>query len=228
MKFFKNKKKEEVVPVYNRFDEIKLRLENSPFYAAETNLHAPLGYFDGRPLIAESNPIIGGVYLSVTPREAIVVDEKYGDLAPLYDELLRNFVQEVGSREQIEDKIFPLAVNLVKNQLRFDPVGFRNLISINEIVADSKVSLDFFLKKHVGVSRHQVLCLGYLLHKLKERELIAGNTRIDPIFKEFPGDDEVLVYTNPDGKRFLFDPIIESEKHSVQRFQLYQGFVEHQ
>lgn len=228
MKFFSRKKKVAAQPIqkYHRFEEIKGRLEGSPFYVAPADDGAPLGYFDGRPLIAESNNVIGGVYLSVTPHEAIVVDEKYGELPLLYDELLRRFVAEVGSRDRIEQSIFPLAVNLVKTALRFDTTGFRNLVTLDEICADSKVSLDVFLKKHVGVARHQVLCMAYLLHKLRERELITGTICIDPFFTELPGDDEVLRYTNADGKQFVFDPINESEKNAFQRFQLYQGIVE--
>ncbi len=227
MKFFLFKrKKEKPAPVYNRFVELKKRLVGSPFYADETSAEAPLGYFDGRPIICETNKLIGGVYLSLSPCEAIVIDEKYGELTLLYDELVRKYVSEVGSRSLIEDKIFPLVTNFVQAHLRFDPIGLRNLSDLNEITADHKISLDFFVKKHVGVSRHQVLCAAFLLHKLRERGLISGDIKLDPFYEELPADNEALIYINPEGKQFVFNPLDEAEKASARQFYLQQGEVE--
>ena len=64
----------------NRFEAARDRIKSSKHYKDVVTSRSPYGYFNGRPIIGESTPIDGGIYIGVFQQEAIVVDRKYKDI----------------------------------------------------------------------------------------------------------------------------------------------------
>ena len=88
----------------NRFEKVIERIQNDPAYTDERSEMAPYGLYRGRPLIGEKCPINGGIYLGITPHEALVMDECYGRLPELYEEFTFRFVKQHGqhAKERLE------------------------------------------------------------------------------------------------------------------------------
>ena len=62
-----------------------------------------------------------------------------------------------------------------------------------------------YIKKKIGVARHQVLLAAYLLEKLKEKFVIKGTHWIDQTISA-ENYHERLVFKSADGEIFRFDP----------------------
>lgn len=196
-------------PGRNRFARALARIKHSPYYNSRSDQEGPLGYYEGRHIITEDSRITGGVYLGAIGHEAVVVDEKYGSLGNLYNELIMRFARENTRRDCLEERIFRQVVRLVREKLPLSSDGVRALAFRHHIRPDQKAALDFYIKERKGAARHQVLLAGYLLEKLIGRGLVDGDIRIDPCFAELPGEDEKLFFTTAGGAVFTFDPLSE-------------------
>ncbi len=193
--------------VQNRFLQALRKIEHSPQYASSNVFNAPYGYFRGRPMIGEETVVTGGIFVSAGAHEAIVVDEKYGYLA----QILENIFQLAEKREK-EGKNFKQGIltdisRIVQHTLKFDPAAVTKLLKDKNIGADAKVSLDIFIQARVGVARHQVLLAAYLIEKLRKKGLLNGRFAFDPRIKKEHGEDERLFYINSVGKVFVVDPL---------------------
>ena len=194
----------------NRFARALYRIRTSPYFKNKIEDRKQHGYYEGRRIITEDSPINGGVYLGAIAHEAVVVDEKYGTLNALYNELILRFTRENSRRDCLEERIFQQAIRLAREKLPLNGEGVRALAFKHHIRPDRKAALDFYIKERKGAPRHQVLLAGYFLEKLKNRGLIDGQISIDPHFSELPAEDEKLIFTTSSGAVFTFDPRLES------------------
>lgn len=192
---------------FNRFQRALRRVRHSSHYEPTRSAGATLGTYGGRPVIGERGHINGGIYIGVVPQEAIVVDDKHGELDRLYNEMVVRLSEVSLERTLEENEILPEIAALVVRRLKFDEKLFDSICAREGILPDDKVALDMFLFEGVGVARHQVLCVAYLIERLKARNLLHGFASIDGISTHLMGRDERLTYTSPRGYLFVFDPL---------------------
>jgi len=193
------------VEILNRFEEAKKRLQTSPYFQEDPD--HPYGLFDGRIIIGEEPPIHGGVYIGATPQEAVVVDEKYGNLEPLYMRLLVKFLnlQKNGS-SQITEEIIPFIFEFAQDSLELSTERVRSIIKDQEIEPDQKVTLDLFLLHKTGLPRHQILLAAYLIEKLINKGYLQGQLKIEADFSYEELEEESLTFTSSSGTVHQFTP----------------------
>lgn len=189
----------------NRFIEALKRIEFKYGFEPNFSEEAPYGFFRNRHIIGEQTKISDGIFVSAVPGEALVVDEKYGILNEVYLKLISRTGQIEESNPNYEYQLFSCVINLTRETLRYSEEAVENIIQVYKIQPDEKVSLDLYIKKRIGVSRHQVLLAAYLLEKLQEKSLIRGTFWIDQNFSE-EIKTERLVFKSADGEIFRFDP----------------------
>lgn len=193
--------------VKNRFLEALKKIESSSQYTSSNAFKAPYGYFRGRPMIGEETQVNGGIFVSSGPHESIVIDEKYGYLAQVLENLTNLSEQREKEGKNFKQGILSDVAYIVQRTLKFNPGGVTKLLKDRGIGIDSKVSLDLFIEAKVGVARHQILLTAYLIEKLKKRGLLHGKFALDPRIKRQGGEDERLFYINSVGKVFVVDPL---------------------
>lgn len=163
--------------------------------------------YQGRPLIGRDLPILGGVYIGAGGREAIVVDEKYGKLLPIYQELLNRQEQVVQSGGKFKDGLLNEVWNITKEYL---PYNDQVLEVIDQDYSggkkDYKITLDTYIDRGGGVCRHQALLAGYLIEKLGKEGMVKGQVSVDRNSIPGKGGHAWVRYTNSGGKVFIIDP----------------------
>jgi hypothetical protein len=181
------------------------RLEGLPGYNAARSNQAPLGSFGGRPLIGEDSPINGGVYMSAPTREAVVVDDSYGALRKIYDDLVMRCARSIGAAPR-EDALLAEIIKVTQEKLRFHNEGqLRAAVHHGHLQPDRKVALDIFVKLQTGTTRHQVLLAAYLIERCCLRQLLQGKTFVNYL-EEGGRCSEHLVFQSASGNAFLFSP----------------------
>lgn len=189
----------------NRFIEGVKRVEFHHSYKPTISPESPYGYFRNRPIIGESNRINGGIFIGATSHEAIVIDEKYGLLEKIFATLEIRCGELDHSLATYEYDVFSKAISLTRESLRFSEEGVSQIEKRYNIKSDDKVTLDLYLKRKVGVSRHQVLLAAFLLERLRDKGFIRGVPTIESqISESIP--QERLLFTSGDGEIFRFDP----------------------
>lgn len=191
----------------NRFSLTLARVRTFGGYSPARNTHSSLGYFGGRPMIAEGSQINGGVYLSPLPQEALVVDARHGAVDQVFREVHSVVLAKNCARKLSEDQILQEIVNICCAKLRFDPHALFRLVRTEQIEPDQKISLDLFLTAGIGVARHQALLAAYLVESFKEKGLLRGFYTLDGSSFHKTFEDERLIYTSENGRIFVFDPL---------------------
>jgi len=191
----------------NRFLEALKRIEDSVHYTPSNVFKAPYGYFRGRPVIGEQTVVNGGIYVSAAAHEAIVVDEKYGFLGQILEDLFKLSEKREKEGKSFKQGVLSDIARVVQQTLRFNPQGVNQLLEERKIGPDAKVSLDIFIEAKVGVARHQILLTAYLFEKLRKKGLLHGELVFDPGIQFEHAEDERLLYMNSVGKVFLVDPL---------------------
>ena len=193
----------------SRFDLMLERIKLHSSYSPVKTAEFPYGSFSGRPIIGEYSRINGGVYLSATAKEAIVVEERYGGLEPIYSQLMVAFVRKNGSRIRAtnEAELVQAAIELAQDKLTFVTEPTIEMLGQKEVLKpDEKVTLDVFIEHGLGTARHQVLLAGYLLEKLKDQGYLHGKIIIDGTMTDGKNTQEKLVYSSEAGDLYIFEP----------------------
>lgn len=189
----------------NRFMQAVKRIEFKYGFEPNFTESAPYGFFRSRHIIGENTKVANGIFVSAIPGEALVVDEKYGVLNDIYLKLISRISVLDSTNSSYEYQVFSKVITLTRETLRYSEESVENITKQYRIDFDEKVSLDLYIKKKVGVSRHQVLLAAYLLEKLKEKFLIKGTHWIDQTISS-EAYNERLVFKSADGEIFRFDP----------------------
>ena len=189
----------------NRFLQAIKRIEFKHGYEPSFSQTTPYGLFRGRHVIGENTKIANGIFVCAIPCEAVVVDEKYGVLQDIYLKLVSKIGVLDNKNSNYEYQIFSKVITFARETLRYSEESVENITKQYRIDFDEKVSLDLYIKKKVGVARHQVLLAAYLLEKLKEKFFIKGSFWIDQVYSS-ETYQERLVFKSIDGEIFRFDP----------------------
>ena len=166
------------------------------------------GYYQGRPVIHSDTRVLGGVYLGAFTREAIVVDEKYGELNRLYEEAKKRVMDSAGKVNK--GKILKSVFEVVKETMKpseADEAKVNEIIEKLGVSGDRKIALDVFIKKGVGVCRHRALACAALLELFKRDGHIRGISSVDRNSTEL-GSHAWCRYTNSKGEVFILDPTL--------------------
>lgn len=190
----------------NRFIQAIKRIEFKFGFEPNFSESAPYGYYRNRHVIGENTKVTNGIFVAAIPGEAIVIDEKYGVLQDVYLKLISRVSLLDQNNSSYEYQVFSKVIGLTRETLRYSEESVDNITRQYRIDFDEKVSLDLYVKKKVGVSRHQVLLAAYLLEKLKEKFLVRGTHWIDQTISA-EAYHERLVFKSADGEIFRFDPI---------------------
>lgn len=194
----------------NRFMEAAARVYESPHYEKSSTSEAPYGYFRGRHIIGECTQMSGGIFVGATMHEAVVIDEKYGLLAPIFEGMLDTALSLKKHRIQYEQEIFAEVLDIVRKTLKFDREGVEKISQQERVTNDEKIALDVYVQHGIGVARHQVLLAAYLLEKLRTAGIISGIPAIDNYISDSFPEREMLIYTTEAGHHFKFDPVERS------------------
>lgn len=189
---------------HSRFHLAVERARHSKYYKAKLSTEAPYGLFNGRPIIGERTRINGGIYIGVLPQEAVVVDDKYGGLSPIFEKLISVLPDNENDPRRSEKEVLRDVFELVTSRLAYDPLETSKVNFANNVSPDEKVTLDLYLESGVGMKRHRVLLAAYLIERLNSEKLLAGISWIDPRTTTPDGDDERLLYTLTTGEIVTF------------------------
>ena len=180
-------------------------LKDSPFYEEARPDAGELSKFKNRFMISRDTPIQGGVYVGGS-KEAIVVDEKYGALLPIYEALLHRrkeaALQGKGSKEGLLEDVWALS----QEKLPYDKQTVEQIEHEFVTHDNTKVSLDTYINADGGVCRHQALLAAWLLEKLVLSGQINGHVSVDRNYIPGVGGHAWVRYTNSRGQVFIIDP----------------------
>lgn len=176
------------------------RIKKSSFYAPASDSVAPYGYFHGRAIIGDCTSVIGGIYLSHEPQEAIVVDEKYGLLFGAFIEFRDMYIAPLKSEKISEGILLDQVLCAVKGAYEWNKEKVQELNFKNNIQPDQRVALDIYLSAGLGVARHHVLTAAYLIQRLQQEGWLTGCLSIDTTVV-----DERLMYTARTGDIYIMD-----------------------
>lgn len=133
-------------------------------------------HYKGRHIIGHDTPVLEGVYLGASKREAIVVHDS-DRLNELY-RLAKSMATRDGKvrREYILQSVY----DAVRHAMPIHDDEIANLI-VKHLGCenDGKISLDVFLKSRVGVCRHKALACAALLEKFKNEGYLKGSVSVD-------------------------------------------------
>lgn len=191
----------------NRFLEAAHRLSSSTHYKSASTSDAPYGYFRGRHIIGECTRIQGGIYVGADPHEAIVIDEKYGTLRNVYNQLVESLKDLPEHPTHFEYHVFLKVIELSRRVLAYRPEDTDQICDNEEISHDEKVALDVFISRRAGLPRHQVLLAAFLLEKLRSESIIQGLPALDNAITAQGDNREALLYTSENGTVLRFDPL---------------------
>ena len=113
----------------------------------------------------------------------MVVDEKYGELLPIYQKYLEGRHAHLQNGENLEQTFLQDVYDLAKQTIKYDR---SKVLAIDEELKKEKpdqlavkVSLDTFIRHGVGTCRHQALLEGYLAEKAINEGLASGHVSVD-------------------------------------------------
>jgi hypothetical protein len=188
------------------------RVAASEHYQPEITALAPYGYFQGRVLIGESTRVNGGIYIGVCPQEAVVVDDRYGLLKRVFSKTCGRCIVLRERSSNYEYEIFVEILSAVRRMISFDPEAVDRIARRENMRPDQKISLDVYIENGVGEARHRVLLAAYLLEKLKDMGVIDGYHTIERRICD-GREQEVLIYTTPEGRSWEFEPVEKPKIH---------------
>lgn len=177
---------------------ITTRLGKSPAYEAP-DAQSEHGYYQDRIIIGRDTPILGGVYLGGGEREAIVVDEKYGEILKVYDNLVAKIPNLKDTNNVLKQCFDTVTEVMPSNELVVENIGKR-------LAPDQKIALDSYIINKGGVCRHQALLAGYLIEKLINEEHMGGKVSIDRNEIQGKGAHAWIRYEDRDGEAYIIDP----------------------
>ncbi len=201
---------------WDKTDMAEARLKNSPFFEEASPDGSERARFKGREIIGRDTPIQGGVYVGESSREAIVVDEKYGGLPKVYNELLKRrrkamypgilrFLWKQAPRaKNFKEGLLEEVFALVREKLPPSQAAVDEVARQYHLKGDQKIPLDAYLDKG-GVCRHETLLGGWILEKLIKEGYIQGRVSVDRNFVPGQGGHAWIRYTNSRGKVFIID-----------------------
>lgn len=193
-------------------EHIEANWDYTDFMVEENEGHM----FKGRPSIERDSQIDGGVYHGTYGGEAIVVDtEKYPNE---YNKWLDIAKEKASVNGEIKkNHILKSTFDTVLEEMPYSKNGVDNLLSNiaagrgeSKFKDGTKVSLDYFMREHAGVCRHQALVVGTLLEMFKKEGYISGEVSVDRNTNWNPVTDEKgghawCRYTNSGGDIFILD-----------------------
>ena len=159
-------------------------------------------HYQGRHIIRRDSEINQGVYLGGGPREAIVVDPKYGSVPELYNEAKQLAEQRPGKTKH---QAIKSAYDTIQDTLEYDEEEVQKIVSNYSAKNDVKLPLDKFIEEGFGLCRHQALATGAVLEQFQEEGYLTGDISIDRNRDEGYGHAWVR-YENSSGDVYIVDP----------------------
>jgi len=122
------------------------------------------------PIIHRDTPIIGGVYLGHSEREAIFVSHYSKELRRLKEEAKKRASYNGNiQREKILQGVFDtVSENIPPN--KSNKAKVKEIITKHNPRPDGLLSIDTFIQEHAGTCRHQAIACGALIELLNQDE----------------------------------------------------------
>lgn len=132
-----------------------------------------------RPPIGHDTPIEGGAYDGLYGGESIIVDrEVYPDG---FWSVMDKVIKEVGLPNGRIDKglVLDSIYDNVTQAMHYDSDAVKKILESHGGKDGTKIPLDEYIQKGVGVCRHQALFVGQLLEYFCSRGLLAGKVSVE-------------------------------------------------
>lgn len=163
-----------------------------------------------RPPIGHDTPIEGGAYDGLYGGESIIVDrEMYPDG---FWSVMNKVIKEVGLPNGTIDKglVLDSIYNNVTQAMRYDEDAVKKILESHGGEDGTRISLDEYIQKEVGVCRHQALFVGQLLEYFCSRGLLAGKVSVERSAMKSKTSGKYdghawIRYTNSAGKVYIID-----------------------
>ena len=185
----------------SEWDKTELLLERKK-QDGELNWKEGEPHYQGRHIIRRDSPINQGVYLGGGPREAIVVDTKYGSVPELYNEARQLAEQRPGKTKH---QAIRSTYDTIQDALEYDEDEVDRIVRKYGAENDVKLSLDTFIEEGFGLCRHQALAAGAVLEQFQDEGYLTGDISIDRNRDEGYGHAWVR-YENSKGDLYIIDP----------------------
>ena len=164
---------------------------------ASKRVKAKNEFYKGRHIIGHDKRINDGVYVGAESREAIVVDAT--------DYYCQEKIEKAIYEYQKSKNAIGTVYRIVKETFIPDENKITKLIKGYE---DKKISLGYFIKKGVGVCRHNALLAGLLLEQMIDKNLISGKVSVDRNKLSGQGAHAWCRYTSLSGEVTMIDPTL--------------------
>ena len=200
----------------NIIQERILALRASALFCAQIAPRSPNGLFAGRQIIGGPAPIDGGVYLSLLPSEAVVVEDRQKMLYGLFQDLAARAIHEHLSC--IESSGIGCLRMLAAESLRrlpYRPHLVKKFLTKNHISADRRVDLVTFIKLGFGEFRHQMLLCAWLLEHFVQEGLVGAKVSVEQTLRTPVQERHRLLLVEPGGAINVFDPALAQAHRSV-------------
>jgi len=164
-----------------------------------------------RHTISRDGRIDGGVYEGNYGGEAIVVDRK--KYSEGYDMAMASVEAAITRPDGSIDKslVMQSVFNQVRQTMKYDQYEVGKILQdLGQGKDGTKIALQEYIQKGVGVCRHQALFAGQLLEGLKDKGYISGSASIDRNKNRRVDEDGYdghawVRYTNGAGEVFIID-----------------------
>ena len=163
-----------------------------------------------RHTITRDSHIDGGVYEGSYGGEAIVVDsDKSKFINAAYDDIMRAISPNGQPNKQLALKA---VFTYVSNRMRYDQPAVDAIFKKGANGVDhTKMTLDWYIGRGVGVCRHQALFVGVLLEKLVNDGVLQGKVSVDRNLNKRVNEADMydghswVRYTNSGNQVFILD-----------------------
>ncbi len=190
---------------WNRTALVEKRLMNSEFYE-EPDDESRSGYFGKRPIIGRDVPVIGGVYLGASSREAIVVSENSKLMTEFYQTIKDQLDEARDAGINIKSMVMKMVYDYVLEVMPYSQNEVDKIAKDYKLGRDEKISLEVYLNRKAGVCRHQALMVAYILESLKRDGYVRGDISVDRNSVKGLGGHAWVRYTNSRGVVYIIDP----------------------
>ena len=168
-------------------------------------------YWSGGKIIPRDASINEGVYLGGNEREAIVVDDTRESTRDVYDRVFRRVEDAAREHKQRgvgrKNVLLNAVYDVTRDEMSYDEAKVERILDelLGKEREDKKIELTVLINDHVGVCRHQVLLVGYLIERLIRQGNLRGCVSIDRNAVPGIGAHTWVRYTSHSGKVFILD-----------------------
>jgi len=191
-------------------------LRASSLFSPQITPRTPNGLFAGRQIIGGPAPIDGGVYLSLLPCEAVVVEDRQNVMHELFQDLAARAIHEhLSCIESSGIACLRMLAAESLCRLPYRPHLVKAFLAKNHISSDRRVDLLAFVRLGFGELRHQMLLCAWLLEHFVQEGLVRAKVSVEQTLRTPVQERHRLLLVEPGGAINVFDPALAQAHRSL-------------